>query len=110
MGSSRNSKRGLLIQLLLRREKIMSFLLFTYPNCSKCEELKGYLKTTSLEGEEYSLTNKESKLKIREFLKVLKRDDKEAIVIPTLILQEDKATVAVLNNRVELETWLKSRE
>ena len=87
----------------------MEFLLFTYPNCPKCEELKKYLKETNFEGQECSLVLKESKIKIREFLKFIKRDDKGAIIIPTLIIQEDGQAVAVLNNREELENWLRSR-
>lgn len=88
----------------------MKYLLFTYPNCSKCEELKGYLKETTLEGEEYNLISKESKLKIREFLKDLKRDEKGTIIIPTLVLQDEGEVAAVLNTRQELEDCLKSKE
>lgn len=87
----------------------MEYLLFTYPNCSNCEEMKKYLKETDFEGQECSLVLKESKIKIREFLKFIKRDDKGAVIIPTLILQEDGQAVAVLNNREELKDWLKSR-
>ena len=88
----------------------MDYLLFTYPNCSKCVELKNYLGETALEWDEYNLVQKESKLKIREFLGVLKRDDKGAIIIPTLVLQDERDVRAVLNNRQELESWLKSKE
>lgn len=88
----------------------MEYFLFSYPNCSQCEELKKYLGKTELEGKEYSLILKESKLKIREFLGHVKRDDKGAIVIPTLILQENGEVVTVLNNRQELENCLKSRD
>jgi len=88
----------------------MEYFLFSYPNCSQCEDLKKYLEKTELEGKEYSLILKESKLKIREFLGHVKRDDKGAIVIPTLILQENGEVVIVLNNRQELENCLKSRD
>ncbi len=88
----------------------MKYLLFTYPNCSKCEELKKYLGKSNLEGQEHNLVLKESKLKIREFLSLLKRDDKGAIVIPTLVLQENGRVVSVLNNSKELEDWLRSRD
>ena len=64
----------------------------------------------NFEGKEYGLVLKESKLKIREFLDILKRDDKGAIIIPTLILQEKGEVVGVLNNHQELEDWLKSRD
>ena len=88
----------------------MEFLLFTYPNCPKCEALKEYLKETDIEGKEYNLVAKESKMRIREFLKIIKRDDKGGIIIPTLILQDRGETLAVLNNREELESWSKSRD
>lgn len=87
----------------------MEYFLFSYPNCSDCEELKSYLKNTILEGGEYSLILKESKLKIREFLPHIKRDDKGTIILPSLVLQEEGEVVAVLNSRLELEEWLKSR-
>jgi glutaredoxin len=88
----------------------MEYLLFTYPNCPKCEELKKYLGETTSEWGEYNLVQKESKLKIREFLGVLKRDSKGAIIIPTLVIRNEGGVKAVLNNRQELESWLKSKE
>lgn len=87
----------------------MEYLLFTYPNCSKCEALKEYLKETPIGSHEYSLILKESKIKIREFLSVIKRDDKGGIIIPTLVVQDGEGVLAVLNNQQELEEWLKSK-
>lgn len=63
-----------------------------------------------MEWEEYNLVQKESKLKIREFLGEIRRDDKGAIIIPTLVLQDEGDVQAVLNNRQELESWLRSKE
>jgi len=88
----------------------MDYLLFTYPNCQKCEDLKKYLAETEFEGQEYNLILKESKLKIREYLGIIKRDDKGAIPIPTLLLQEEGGIAAVLNNSEELGEWLRSRD
>jgi glutaredoxin len=88
----------------------VKYLLFTYPNCQKCEELKKYLAESELEGQEYSLILKESKLKIREYLASIKRDDKGAIIIPTLLLQDEGGVAAVVNTREELEEWLRSRD
>ena len=88
----------------------MNYLLFTYPNCQKCEELKKYLVETELESQEYNLALKESKRKIREYLASIKRDDKGAIIIPTLLLQEKGGVAAVMNKREELEEWLRSRD
>ncbi len=85
------------------------YLLFTYPNCKDCAELKKYLAETGLEAREYSLVQKESKLKIRDFLGIIKRDDKGAIIIPTLVIQDDTGVAAVVNSRKELEEWLRSR-
>ena len=67
------------------------------------------MKTISLQGQEYNLTLKGSKLKIREFLDSIKRDEKGAIIIPTMVLQEEEEVVAVLNNSQELEDWLRSK-
>ncbi len=88
----------------------MEYFLFTYSNCPKCEALKSSLEKTHLQGREYNLVEKESKKKIRGFLDVLKRDDKGAIIIPTLILQQDGRVPAVLNSEQELSQWLKSRD
>jgi glutaredoxin len=87
----------------------MDYLLFTYPDCQKCEETKAYLKTTSLVGQEFSLVQKEGKLKIREFLSLIKRDDKGGIPLPTLVLLEADRPTAVVNSAQELDQWLKSK-
>ena len=87
----------------------MEYFLFTYPNCQKCGAIKELLAETDLKGEEYNLSQKESKLKIREFLSVLKRDEKGGIILPTLVLQEAGEISAILNTQEELRDWLKSR-
>lgn len=87
----------------------MEYLLFTYPNCRKCEDIKAYLRSTSLPASEYKVEEKEGRLKIREFLKHIKRDDKGSIILPTLILHENGNVAAVMNTRQELEEWLQSR-
>ena len=87
----------------------MDYLLFTYPNCQKCEDLKAYLRATGIEASTYKVEEKEGRLKIREFLPSIKRDDKGSIVLPTLVLQENGAVAAVVNTRQELEAWLQSR-
>jgi len=87
----------------------MECLLFTYPNCSNCEKLKNYLIDTPLDWQEYNLVQKESKMKIRDFLSDIKRDESGGIIIPTLIIQDDGTLAAVLNSHEELDDWLKSR-
>ena len=87
----------------------MEYYLFTYPNCEKCGAIKKTLAEAELEGDEYNLSQKESKLKIREFLAILKRDEKGGIVLPTLVLQEAGEVKAILNTQEELRDWLKSR-
>jgi glutaredoxin len=87
----------------------MDYLLFTYPNCDKCDAFKGYLKETPLRGEELSLVQKEGKLRVREFLGRIKRDDKGAIVLPVFVLRENEQIVGIFNDQRELESWLKSR-
>ncbi len=87
----------------------MEYLLFTYPNCQKCEALKRALFEANLQGAEYNLSKKESKIRIRDFLGVIKRGEKGGIIIPTLVLQEAGNVVAVLNSQQELGDWLRSR-
>ena len=87
----------------------MEYLLFTYPNCEKCEAIKTALGETGMEGAEYNLSQKESKMKIREFLTILKRDEKGGIILPTLVLQEAGEVSAILNTQEELRDWLKSK-
>ena len=50
----------------------MEYHFFTYPNCQKCDALKESLQISDLQGQEYNLTQKESKFKIRDYLQVLK--------------------------------------
>jgi glutaredoxin len=88
----------------------MDYLLFTYPNCTNCEKIKNYLSDTPLDWQEYNLVQKESKMKIRDFLADIKRDESGGIIIPTLIALDDGVSKAVLNSQEELDDWLKSRE
>jgi len=88
----------------------VEYLLFSFPNCAKCDVLKEGLNNSGVEGTEYNLTKKESKLKIREYLKVIKRDDKGGIIIPTLILQDEDEIESVLNSKEELQDWLRSKD
>ena len=87
----------------------MDYLLFTYPNCSKCEDLKAFMAAEKLTPQVFKVEEKDGRLRIREFLGSVKRDDKGAIILPTLILREEGAVSAVLNSRQELEEWLRSR-
>ena len=88
----------------------MDYVLFTYPDCSKCQELKTFLKQTLLSGEEMSLVQKEGKMRIREFLPLVKRDEKGSIILPTLVLLEAGGRPAtVVNKAEELDLWLRSR-
>lgn len=87
----------------------MEYFLFTYPICEKCEAIKKVLAETEWEGTEYNLSQKESKLKIREYLPILKRDEKGGIILPTLVLQGAGEVIAILNTQEELRDWLKSK-
>ena len=88
----------------------MQYILFTYPNCSQCDALKAHLNDNGYKSQEYNLVQKDSKMKIREFLDVLKRDDKGGILIPTLIVLDEGDIETVLNTREEFESWLRSRD
>jgi glutaredoxin len=87
----------------------MDYYLFTYPNCQKCEKLKEYLKTESVPIREYNLVERESKVKIREFITLVKRDKDGAVILPMLVAREGENVAAVLNTQEEFEAWWKSK-
>ncbi len=87
----------------------MEYLLFTYPNCARCESLKKKLTETQTPYAEYSLTQPPGKAKIREFLNVIKRDEKGAIILPTLVAHTQGIVRAVVNSAEEFDGWSKSR-
>lgn len=88
----------------------MEYLIFSYPNCPNCESLKKELEKAGLEAKEYNLINKESKMKIRDYLKVIKRDEKGGIVIPSLVIEKNGEVRQVLNTPQELKNWLQSED
>jgi glutaredoxin len=87
----------------------MDYLLFTYPNCAKCESLKKKLAETRTPYAEYNLTQTPGKAKIREFINVIKRDDKGAIILPTLVAHTQGIVRAVINSAEEFDGWSKSK-
>lgn len=87
----------------------MDYLLFTYPNCQKCEDLKVYLRGAAIAAEVMDVADKEGRTRIRVFLPHVRRDDQGAIILPTLICREDGSVAAVHNNREEFAAWLRSR-
>jgi len=92
----------------LRKQCRMEYLIFSYPNCPQCESLKKELEQAGLIAKEYNLVNKESKIKIRDYLQVIKRDEKGGIIIPTLLIEEDNKVKQVMNTPQELRNWLQS--
>jgi len=88
----------------------MEYLIFSYPNCPDCDALKKELEKAGLKAKEYNLARKESKMKIRDYLKVIKRDEKGGIIIPTLLIQEDGKVKQVINTPQELRNWLQSED
>jgi glutaredoxin len=87
----------------------MDYLLFTYPNCHKCDALKAFFAERGLAKQEYDVTAKEGRLKIREYLSSVVRDDKGSIILPTLMCVEGGQVEAVHNGREDFEAWLRSR-
>ncbi len=87
----------------------MDFLLFSYPNCAKCEALKKRLAETGTPYQEYGLTQPAGKAKIREFINVIRRDEKGAIYLPTLIAHTQGIVRAVLTSVEEFEEWSRSK-
>ena len=86
----------------------MDYLLFTYPNCEKCEKLKKLLAARAIPYQEYSLTQPQGKARIRDFVKLLKRDAAGGIILPTLILNDQGIVRGVLNTAEEFEGWSRS--
>ncbi|HEK85783.1 MAG TPA: glutaredoxin [Candidatus Aminicenantes bacterium] len=87
----------------------MNFLVFTLPGCSKCDRLKEVMKLKGIESQEFDVSTKDGRLKIREYIKLLRRDSSGSVLIPTLIIEDNGLATAVLNSAEELELWLKSR-
>ena len=87
----------------------MDYFLFTYPNCQKCESLKKSLVEKRIDYAEYSLVQPPGKAKIREFIRYVKRDEKGAIILPILLLNDQGIVRAVINSAEELDQWLKSK-
>jgi hypothetical protein len=87
----------------------MEYLLFTYPNCHKCDDMKVFFRERGLPKQEYDVTGKDGRLKIREFIHSVKRDEKGSIILPTLLCLDGNGVAAVLNTRAEFEAWLQSR-
>ncbi|HCS47864.1 MAG TPA: hypothetical protein DIW61_06265 [Candidatus Aminicenantes bacterium] len=89
----------------------MDYLLFTYPNCDRCDAFKAYLKGAPLQllGEELSLVEKAGKMRVREYLGQIKRDEKGAIILPVFVLREEGRVREVFTDHGELDRWLRSR-
>jgi hypothetical protein len=87
----------------------MDYLLFTYPHCQKCDDLKAYLGQAAVPVEVLDVADKAGRTRIRAFLPHVRRDEKGAIILPTLICAEDGRVAAVHNNRQEFAAWWRSR-
>jgi len=87
----------------------MDYLLFTYPNCNKCDAMKKKLVETGTPYQEFGLTSPPGKAKIREFINVIKRDGTGAIILPTLIAHTQGIVRAVLNTAEEFDEWSRSK-
>jgi glutaredoxin len=88
----------------------MDYLLFTYPNCDRCAAFKDFLKNIPLQGQELNLVQKESKLRVREFLDRIKRDESGGMILPIFVLRHDDQVLGIFNDPGELENCLKSRD
>jgi glutaredoxin len=89
----------------------MDYLFFTYPNCDKCDAFKEYLRGAplQLQGEELSLVEKAGKMRVREYLGQIKRDEKGAIILPVFVLREEGQVRGIFTDHGELDRWLRSR-
>jgi len=87
----------------------MDYLIFTLPGCARCDKIRDLLKARGLRAVEYDVSTKEGRNKIREYVKMLRRDSSGSVIIPTLIIEDNGQATAVLNSAEELDLWLKSR-
>ena len=87
----------------------MIYELFSYPDCRKCDDLKAFLRGSNLQGQEFDLVQKDGRLKVRDYLALLKRDEKGSLILPILVLKDEAGVKAVLFSREELEAWLRSK-
>lgn len=87
----------------------MEYLLFTYPNCPKCGAMKKSLETAGIACREFNLAHTAGKARIRDFITHIKRDEKGAVILPTLIVCTSGIVRAVLTSVEEFEAWWKSR-
>ena len=87
----------------------MNYVLFTYPSCRKCLEMKAHLAGLAVSAEVLDVADKEGRTRIRTFLPHIKRDEKGAIRLPTLVGLENGEVVTVVNSPEELTAWLRSR-
>lgn len=87
----------------------MELLMFTYPNCEKCAALKSHLEGHGASYTEYDLARPEGKVRIREFIRDIRRDESGAVILPTLVALEEGRPPAVVTNPEEYDAWLKSR-
>jgi len=76
--------------------------------------VRKYLKGTSsegtpLQGEGLSLVEKAGKMRLREYLGLIKRDEKGAIILPVFVLREEGQVKGIFTDYMELDCWLKSR-
>jgi glutaredoxin len=87
----------------------VKYVLFTYPNCHKCEDMKTALKQAAISMEVQDVAEKEGRVRIRTYLPQVKRDAQGAIILPTLVCQDGERVDAVLNTPEELSAWLRSK-
>ncbi|MBN1938179.1 MAG: hypothetical protein JW843_01235 [Candidatus Aminicenantes bacterium] len=87
----------------------MKYVLFTYPNCGKCDNMKSALKQASISMEVQDVAEKEGRVRIRTYLPQVKRDAQGAIILPTLVCQDGDRVDAVLNTPEEFTAWFRSR-
>ena len=88
----------------------MEYILFSYPSCPKCESLKKEISKTPFQGSECNLVKNEGKMKIRDYLKVINRDEKGAIILPTLLMIDKGNVEKVINTLQEFQSWLQSED
>jgi hypothetical protein len=71
--------------------------------------MKKRLTETGTPYQEFGLTSPPGKAKIREFINVIKRDEKGAIILPTLVAHTQGIVRTVINTAEEFDGWSRSK-
>lgn len=92
--------------------EINAYKIFTFPNCSKCEEVKAYLKEQPFSGAIIDLKSPEGNKEFREYYAIksikenMKRDEDGALKLPIVMFMNGKNVVSTSQGVEETKSIL----